>query len=80
MQYTLTFSMLSVTYVITSHPIPVCYRQHVLPCLVISPSAISDICHCSFVSLNFAGLLSIETRISTQLSMTSRSENEAVND
>ncbi len=33
----------------------------------------------SFNSLNFSGLLSIEARISTPLSMMSRGENEAVN-
>ncbi len=37
---------------------------------------ISGLCRYRFISLNFAGIFSIATRISTQLSMTSRNENE----
>ncbi len=46
---------------------------------MLSPYPISDICCSSFISLNFAGLFSIAARISTQLSMTSHGENEALN-
>ncbi len=45
------------------------------PCQVLSLCVIGDICHRSFIRLNFAGQFSIET----QLSMTSHGENEAVN-
>ncbi len=50
-----------------------------LPYLMLSLCAIGDICCLSFIGLNFAGLFRIEARISTQLCMTSRGENEAVN-
>ncbi len=58
-----SFSVLSATYVATSHPIPVCYWRHILPFLVLSLCAIGDIFRHSFISLNFAGLFSIETRM-----------------
>ncbi len=48
-----------------------------IPC--VSLCAIADICHRSFISLNFAGLFSIAARISIQLSMTSHGENEVLN-
>ncbi len=69
----LTFSMLSATYIATSH------RRHISQYLVLSPYVIGNICRRSFISLNFAGLLLVEARISTQLLMMSHGENEAVN-
>ncbi len=72
--------MLYATYVGTSCHILVCYWRHMSPYLVLSQYAIGYIFHHNFISLNFADLLSIEQRISTQLSMTSHSENEALND
>ncbi len=69
----LTFSVLLAIYVAMSCPIPVCYRLGLTLC------AIGDISRHSFINFNFAGLLSTTTRISTQLSMTSHGEKEAVN-
>ncbi len=66
--------VLLATYV-TTCPIPVCYRRHMSPYLVLSLCAISNICCHSFISLNFAGLFSIDAMISTQLSMMSCVEN-----
>ncbi len=63
----LTFRVLSVTYVGMSCLFPACYGWHMSPYLVLSLCAIDDICHRSFISLNFMDLLSIEARISTQL-------------
>ncbi len=56
--------VLLVTYVTIAWAIFVCYQRH--------KSA-------QFISLNFAGIFRIETRISTQLSMMSPGENESVN-
>ncbi len=47
--------------------------------LVLSLCVIGNICRCSFINWNFAGLLSIVAVISTQFSMMLRSDNEAVN-
>ncbi len=41
--------------------------------------AIGNICRHSYISLNFAGLLSTVARISSQFSMTSHSEKVALN-
>ncbi len=49
----LTFRVLLATYVAMSHPIPVCYWQHISPYLVLSLCSA-----CSFISLNFMGLFS----------------------
>ncbi len=69
----LTFSVLSATYVaVTSYS---CVLSYVAVDWAISVYYQRH----SFISLNFAGLFSIETRFSTQLSMTSHSKNEAVN-
>ncbi len=46
---------------------------------MLSPCAISDICCHSFISLNFTGLFSTAAMISTQLSVMSCGENEALN-
>ncbi len=48
------------------------------PCLVLYLCAIGDICDHNVITLNCAGLFSIEARISTQLSKTSHGENEVV--
>ncbi len=49
-----------------------------LPYLVLSLCAIGDIYRHSFISLNFMVLLSIEATLSTQFSMMSHGENEAI--
>ncbi len=61
------------------HILSLCAIGDMLPYLVLSVCAIGDIYHHSFISLNFADLFSIETRISTHFSMTSHGENEALN-
>ncbi len=75
----LTFSVLSVTYIAMLHLSIECYGRHMLLYLVLSVCAINDICHHSFISLNFLRLLSIVAGISTRFSMTSHSENVALN-
>ncbi len=52
---------------------------HMSPYLVLSLCDIVDICCHRFINWNLAGLLSIVAEISTQFSMMSCSENEAVN-
>ncbi len=76
--WSLTFSMLLSTYDVTSHLSTVCYVHVLSATYEVIPCAIS-VCRQSFISLNFAGLLSIVALISTQFSMMSHSENEAVN-
>ncbi len=56
--------VLSAKYVAIAWVISVCYQRHVAVV---------------FITLKFMGLFSIETRIATQFSMTSRIENEAMN-
>ncbi len=68
----LTFSVLSATHV-TSIQCVLWVTYVAIPC------AIGDLWSRSFISLNFAGLFSIEARISTHLLMMSHGENEAVN-
>ncbi len=72
----LTFSELSAIYVATSCVSTVCYGRHMSPYRVLSLCATGDICCRSYISLNFAGLLSIVVRISRPLSKTSRNEND----
>ncbi len=67
------------TYIAIPCAISVCYWQHISPYLVLSLCAMGDICRHSFISLNFAGLLSTTTRISTQLLMTSCGKKDGVN-
>ncbi len=55
-------------------------QSHTSLYIVLSLCAIGDIlCYLSFISLNFAGLLSRVAGISTQFSMMSCSENESLN-
>ncbi len=77
----LIFSVLLVTYVTMLCLSTACYQWHISLCLVLFPCVICDIHVCcrSFISLNFADLQSIIAGISTEFSMMSHSENEAVN-
>ncbi len=74
----LTFSVLSVTYVDISSFHCMLLATYVIY-FVLCPCAIGDICHRCFISLNFAGLLSILVIISTQFTMTLHSENDSLN-